>query len=940
MTRGARSIVLLGFCCVATLMASVARAECGGQQECIGISTDPTVPPEHSLDGVNHPAPTLDFGSQAAGTTSASRTILVAGVEGPLTIPPTLATLTSINLTGANASDFRITGGTCTTGTPTLVQDGNRVAQIANACTILVTFNPAAVGVKTAQVNVSTTAITRVAPLTGTGTPSLTGPSASNATLAAPVNTASALDLAPFITGTVTGVSVVTAPSHGAVTVSGTRVTYTPAHDYFGADSFTYAAFNSAGSSQPATVAVSVTGRPDPTTNADVVGLLRAQAQTARRFSRAQISNYQARLEALHRGGGPAAGNAPASYLPRQPEGLGSSFDPAAQAGLRTQPAAGGTASQPGFLQTSFANALLGAATTRTLNLGASSERGGGSSDAAGTGVWIGGNARFGTRDQTSDSSSLRFSTDGLSAGVDRRFGERLALGFGVGHARDATAIGSDGSRTRATGSSLAVYGSYQPSANTFVDGLLGYGTLGLDTDRYVAAANAIASGHRKGDQWFGSIAAGYEYRDEGLLLSPYGRLDFARDRLKQYSESGAGQNALTYFEQTLPGQQLALGLRAESVHETDFGWALPRLRVEFKHDFKGEQQASLAYADLFAGPTYSITPTAEKRNSLLLGIGSDFIFHGGLKLAIDYQVQRLSGVDHSQAVRVWLAQEFDGKGFSPGALSPSLSRAPVRVEAGVAWDDNVNRASGGANKLSDRIYSLTVGKSKAFPLGDNTRFVAAGFVNGDKFAQLHGLDRFSGGGQGEFQYRSSGDFGAPTLGLFGRATLDEYAGQLRSGQRYALGVSYRQSLTDRIEAFGALARNTRHADNSVFDGRDTSARFNLDYALGPSGTLYVGGEHRRGDVVSSMPPPAGYAPPAKAEVVDDAFGSGQFTAYRLEAKTLLWTLGYNLPLGARDSLDFSARHVRSTPTDTPAGGGTNPSYLANQYSAAYLMRF
>ena len=40
----------------------------------------------------------------------------------------------------------------------------------------------------------------------------------------------------------------------------------------------------------------------------------------------------------------------------------------------------------------------------------------------------------------------FRFSTDGLSAGVDRRFSDQLVLGIGMGYVRDRTDIGSDGS--------------------------------------------------------------------------------------------------------------------------------------------------------------------------------------------------------------------------------------------------------------------------------------------------------------------------------------------------------------------------------------------------------------------------------------------------------------------------------------------------------------
>jgi hypothetical protein len=61
----------------------------------------------------------------------------------------------------------------------------------------------------------------------------------------------------------------------------------------------------------------------------------------------------------------------------------------------------------------------------------------------------------------------------------------------------------------------------------------------------------------------------------------------------------------------------------------------------------------------------------------------------------------------------------------------------------------------------------------------------------------------------------------------------------------------------------------------------------------------------------------------------------------------VIWTLGYNRPLGARDSIDFSWRRAQSTSLQPPVaagitlGGGIGtPRYTTNQYSIVYLMRF
>ena len=171
--------------------------------------------------------------------------------------------------------------------------------------------------------------------------------------------------------------------------------------------------------------------------------------------------------------------------------------------------------------------------------------------------------------------------------------------------------------------------------------------------------------------------------------------------------------------------------------------------------------------------------------------------------------------------------------------------------------------------------------------------------------------------------------------------TLFEYESHLRDGHRYTLGVTARRALTDRIDIFGEISGTSRAAKSAVFDGRDYAAKFNIDYSLGRNGTLYLGGEYRRGDSVSTGRPSLESLVVAEVFVQDDAFPSGELFAYRFESKTLLGTLGYNRPLGPRDSIDFSWRRVHSTPLTKPDFALSGPfRYEANQYSIVYLMRF
>jgi hypothetical protein len=370
---------------------------------------------------------------------------------------------------------------------------------------------------------------------------------------------------------------------------------------------------------------------------------------------------------------------------------------------------------------------------------------------------------------------------------------------------------------------------------------------------------------------------------------------------------------------------------------------------VEYRREFQGDRSPSLAYADTAGGPRFLINTGGIGRDALLVGIGADFIRRGGLTIGLDYQLQHNFSKDSVQGIRLNFSQDLDSLG-SPSALRGffSIPQKPekIQVDAGFMYDTNVTRGRTDAEKRSDRVYSVNAGKGFAFTFEDEeeTRENLRASINltlgGEKFQRYDGLSRAIAGIEGEIQYRTSSAFDAVTFAAFGRASFESYRSTLRDGYRYTVGVSARQSLTDRIDIFGALSHNGRISTSSVFTTRDNSARVNLDYTLSDREVLYATGEYRRGKTFSSGTASLANLDVADVFVVDDAFpGEGLF-AYRLEANTVISTLGYNLGFGPRHSLDVSWRRAKSTPQQKSAVPNGSASYLTDQYSLIYLIRF
>lgn len=813
-------------------------------------------------------------------------------------------------------------------------------------------------------------------PATVSVTVFLVAPSVKPVTLTVARNASGSVDLASYITGSaITGISIDVPPKQGIARVAGTILTYTPTPGVFGQDAFTFIAYGAAGKSTPGSVNVTITGEPDPRNDVTVNSTLSSQVLAAMGMARAQVANFARHSERSQRSrfngalgwnslGSAAApsGFASASAAPyalgppamgQQNATLASLMPNATQLPLGTAPASLplstglamaandlGIAGSPLYV---LANGLV---QNRSVDLGAIQQTFGqstGTPTPESTKVWVEGVASFGVRDANGNISGANFSSTGITLGVDQVISDKLTVGLGVGYAQDTTHIGTDGSRSDSKGYSLAVYGNYMASENVFVEGLLGIGGFDFDTRRYVQPMDDFALSNRKGYQYFGSIGAGYEWHGKTTMVSPYARLEFSSDHLGESTETGASYYALTYFEQPASSMQGVVGLRGEAIHATPFGFVVPRARLEWRQDLRESGEATIAYADQVGGTRYSISPAGSQRSALVWGIGSDFMFRDGWSLGLDYQLSRVSASESSFALRVKVTKELGVKGMPKllqGVEMDLNDDNEIQVDAGYTWDDNITRGKVAGDILVDNLYTLNVSKTMAVNLNGTSRLLLTAAAGGERFQNFNGLSKYTLTGEATYQYKGSAEFDAATWGLFGKVTAEDFQSELRDGYRYALGVSVMQPLTNRITLSGALSANGRRARSEVFGTKDTSARFNVDYSLGRGATLYLGGEYRKGDLVSTGQASLENVSIAKMLVADDAFDAGRFISYRLDATTWLTTLGYNVGLGPRDSLDVSWRRVQSTPELRPTWATSPTSYVNNQFSISYLMRF
>lgn len=276
--------------------------------------------------------------------------------------------------------------------------------------------------------------------------------------------------------------------------------------------------------------------------------------------------------------------------------------------------------------------------------------------------------------------------------------------------------------------------------------------------------------------------------------------------------------------------------------------------------------------------------------------------------------------------------------------LMPAHADKPLGlgIEVNITADDNVTRGYGNGNILSDKFLGVNVSQSFHYPVSTHTRLALLGFAGVNGYFEYTGLTHYLIGLQGEFQYRTSGSFYAPTFAFGLRSAAEEYQSEVRDSFRSSVWLSLRKPITDKLQVFGALAYNRRDGKSEVFDNSDVSLRASTDFSVSRRDTVYLGLEYRDGDIVSTGMPSTAYTDIAEAIVPDDAFDDTTRYAYKIDGSTWLLNFGYNHAFSARQALDISWRLVNATP-DGVSGASYAAGrihYTVNQFSVAYMVRF
>ncbi|WP_237155079.1 putative Ig domain-containing protein [Oryzibacter oryziterrae] len=397
--------------------------------------------------------------------------------------------------------------------------------------------------------------------------------------------------------------------------------------------SFRMKVTDSLSASATKTISLKIGAKPDPSKDPEVIGIVNAEVDAARRVASTQTSNVNQHLSSLH------GSNC-----------LTNSFGAGVSGGETTEPKADKTETAAG--------ASLDRATSNKADAATQTTEGCSTIADGRAAVWTGGSVDFGSAPIPSDAHALDYVSVALSAGVDWRVSPEVIIGAGVGFNRDHTDVSNNGSDVDTKGLSAFAYGSWQPVPKLFVDGLFGYSRLTLDSDRFVTSTGDIVSASRDGDLLFGSLTAGYDWQASDVLkITPYGRLSASRAWLGSASETGSSGEELTYGSQTVDTLTGYVGVKLAWSVAADWGRVDPYLSLEYGHDFAGSSTLDLSYVGSSA--TFALSSADRASDFGTVGLGADISVGEDLSIGLAYGI----GVDkdgvRDQQVNVRLTKRF-----------------------------------------------------------------------------------------------------------------------------------------------------------------------------------------------------------------------------------------------------------------------------------------
>ena len=260
-----------------------------------------------------------------------------------------------------------------------------------------------------------------------------------------------------------------------------------------------------------------------------------------------------------------------------------------------------------------------------------------------GLGVFINGSLSTGDKDSSDSELGFDFDTQGLTAGVDYRFSDKLIGGGAVGYVNNVTDFVSNRGDMGVDGYTLSLYATYYHDQHGYLDAIASLGWNDFTTNRRVDPGSgipaAIVSGDTQGTEYTLSVGGGYDFNRGGLSFGPFARVNYISADIDSYTENTSTGFEFDYYDQSVQSLRTHLGAQLSYAISTSRGILSPQLRAEWAHEFQDDSR--FITARFLNDPTqtqFSLHTDNPDRNFFNLGVGLTATFAEGRSAFLYYE--------------------------------------------------------------------------------------------------------------------------------------------------------------------------------------------------------------------------------------------------------------------------------------------------------------
>ena len=248
--------------------------------------------------------------------------------------------------------------------------------------------------------------------------------------------------------------------------------------------------------------------------------------------------------------------------------------------------------------------------------------------------VFVNGNVDIGRQSTVDDQTGFKLNTKGITVGTDYRFAGNNVLGAAVGFLNGDADLDAGAGSHDAKGYSFSVYGTYVPTENAYIDGMVNVGHNRYDSQRLTPTASFDSK--TSGNQWALALSAGYAVNRGAMTLTPYGRVEYVDAKVDAFAETGNPNEALILGAQRIKATTLTLGGTASYAVSTSWGVLVPNGRLEFQ--YLAQSSAKDVSAQIASSAPTQIQLLASDKSFGNFSVGLTALFARGVSAFFNYQ--------------------------------------------------------------------------------------------------------------------------------------------------------------------------------------------------------------------------------------------------------------------------------------------------------------